>query len=278
MTHSPAADNPQSNGAEAAVDSHLTQTAQSFAQPSLRGGYKAVFFDLDGTLLPMELDEFMGAYFGTLAQHMERVGIDPQAGKAGMKAGVAAMMSSDGSATNHDVFWSAFCEALGSAADPAQLEALMAPYYETDFGTIGKNVAPNPASAQAVRTLKEKGYRLVCATMPMFPRRAVEWRLSWAQVDPDAFELITTYENSRSTKPRAAYYQGILDATGLAGEEVLMVGNNTKEDGAAAQVGCDVFLVTDFLLDVDGGLDLAQTPHGSMADFARVCEALPVCR
>ena len=57
-----------------------------------------------------------------------------------------------------------------------------------------------------------------------------------------------------------------------------MVGNNTKEDGAAAQVGCDVFLVTDFLLDVDGGLDLAQTPHGSMADFARICEALPVCR
>lgn len=252
------------------------QAATACGAPSLRGGYKAVFFDLDGTLLPMELEQFMGAYFSTLAEYMAHVGLDPQTGKAALGAGVKAMMASDGTATNHDVFWNTFKAAMGSGQIPGDLEALMSAYYETTFGTIGKDVKPNPASAHAVRTLTEKGYRLVCATMPMFPRRAVEWRLEWAQVDPQSFELITTYENSRSTKPRTAYYQGILDATGLQAHDVLMVGNNTLEDGAAAKIGCDVFLITDFLLEGDGGLDVSATPHGTMAEFAALCEGFPV--
>ena len=28
--------------------------------------YRAIFFDLDGTLLPMDLDEFLNAYFARL--------------------------------------------------------------------------------------------------------------------------------------------------------------------------------------------------------------------
>lgn len=265
----------------------LTPEAAIETGARLRGGYKAVFFDLDGTLLPMELDEFMDAYFSTLAEHMERVGLDPHAGKTALGAGVKAMMSHDGTSTNHDVFWREFrrvLDAMGTTgkanADDAgqDLEQLLSSYYETSFGTIGDTVTPNPASAQAVAALAAKGYRLVCATMPMFPRRAVEWRLTWADVNPDAFELITTYENSRSTKPHTAYYQGILDATGLDASEVLMVGNNTREDGAAAKLGCDVFLITDFLLNDGDGLDVDATPHGSMAEFAALCESFPVCR
>ena len=35
---------------------------------------KAVFFDLDGTLLPLNEDEFSHAYFKLLAEHMEPYG------------------------------------------------------------------------------------------------------------------------------------------------------------------------------------------------------------
>ena len=38
-----------------------------------------ILFDLDGTLLPMDQDIFVKAYFGGLAKHMIPYGYDPEA-------------------------------------------------------------------------------------------------------------------------------------------------------------------------------------------------------
>ena len=113
--------------------------------------------------------------------------------------------------------------------------------------------------------------------MPMFPRRAVEWRLSWAGIDASRFGRITSFENSTSVKPKLAYYAENVAACGLAGEDVLMVGNNTVEDLAIRGLGADAFLVTDHLLDPDEGFDLASVKHGTMEEFAAWAEALPAC-
>ena len=43
-------------------------------------------------------------------------------------------------------------------------------FYEHEFGAIGEGFQPNPAAARAVEALAAKGYPLVLATMPMFPR------------------------------------------------------------------------------------------------------------
>lgn len=37
---------------------------------------KAIFFDLDGTLLPMDENEFAKGYFGLLSNKMEKYGYD----------------------------------------------------------------------------------------------------------------------------------------------------------------------------------------------------------
>ena len=39
---------------------------------------KAVLFDLDGTLLPMEQGDFMKAYFGGLAKRLASIGYNPK--------------------------------------------------------------------------------------------------------------------------------------------------------------------------------------------------------
>ena len=38
--------------------------------------YRAILFDLDGTLCPMELDEFLGGYFKDIARFAAEQGID----------------------------------------------------------------------------------------------------------------------------------------------------------------------------------------------------------
>ena len=55
-----------------------------------------------------------------------------------------------------------------------------------------------------------------------------------------------------------------------------MVGNNTREDLSAMQLGLDGYLVTDWLLNPDG-FDIDSVKHGSMADFLKFVEGLPKC-
>lgn len=236
--------------------------------------YKAVFFDLDGTLLPMDVEKFLGAYMTKLGGFMAAHGVDPQSFGAGMKAGIKAMARHSGDITNDQAFFEAFYEYVDE--DDRDWMALFMDFYENEFDAIGDDVVPNPAAARAVETLASKGYTLVLTTMPMFPLAAVRARLKWAGVDPDAFSRITTFDNSSSTKPNLTYYAENLAAVGLRGCDVLMVGNNTIEDLAALDVGTDAYLVTDFLIDA-AGYDLATVKHGSIEEFAAWVEGLPVC-
>lgn len=234
--------------------------------------YKAVFFDLDGTLLPMDMDEFLGKYFGLLNRYAVQIGLDAQRFSTALNASVRAMATDATDRMNEQVFWDSFHELYGED-DPAIDEAI-GRFYSTVFPHIGDGFQPDPAAARAVSALREKGYRLFLTTMPLFPRLAVEWRCRWAGVDPDAFERITTYDNSFACKPDLRYYRQNLELAGCKPEEVLMVGNNTREDLAALELGFDAYLVTDWLLDPDG-FPIETVKHGSLADFADFAEGLP---
>ncbi len=239
--------------------------------------YRAICFDLDGTLLPMDIDEFMGAYFKRIAAFAAAHGLDPELFMAALKAGTRAMAMSDADELNEDVFWGEFMRIYGEDnAGAIDIRIIADDFYEHDFGHIGDGFRANPNVARAIQTLTAKGYPLVLTTMPMFPVRAVKHRLGWAGVDSAAFSRITSYENSKYVKPRQTYYAENLAAMGLHGEDVLVVGNNTVEDLAFLDLGADAYLVTDWLLDpID--FNIASIKHGSFKQFADWCETLPDC-
>lgn len=85
--------------------------------------------------------------------------------------------------------------------------------------------------------------------------------------------LYTTYENSRYCKPNLNYYRDILRQLGAPAEECLMVGNDVAEDMVAQQLGMQVFLLTDCLLNTHGA-DISQYPNGSFDDLRRFLDAL----
>ncbi len=237
--------------------------------------YKAVFFDLDGTLLPIDMDAFLNNYFNDIAAFVQSRGHDPKRFIDALSSGVKSMLTKQGG-LNSERFWEAFTSCMGGG-NSAEYEKLMDEYYAVHFDSLSAmvtNVDPN--AAYVVKALKEKGYPLYLTTMPLFPRIAVEKRLSWANVPVSAFDRITTYDNSTSTKPHAAYFQENVETIGLAPEDILMVGNNTREDLAAMKLGLDAYLVTDWLLDPDG-FDIESVKHGTLADFARFVDELPEC-
>lgn len=238
--------------------------------------YKAVFFDLDGTLLPVDMDTFLQAYFKALGKYAAEHGQEPKQFTDALNKGVFAMIK-EGGGRNDERFWQTFCAVLGiDESEMPAYEQLMEGFYNTAFDELGALITPAPESAQVVNLLREKGYRLYLTTMPLFPRIAVEKRVQWAGCDPQAFERITTYDNSTSTKPHLEYYRENVEAIGLKPEEILMVGNNTREDLSAMQLGLDGYLVTDWLLNPDG-FDIDSVKHGSMADFLKFVEGLPKC-
>lgn len=227
--------------------------------------FKGIFFDLDGTLLPLDLAEMMNSYFRALTIKLSPLA-DPIAFINALGAGVERMLCNDGQGTNEQVFLEVFFRHIDR--DPSQLLPVFDEFYLNEYRELGRHVVPRPEARQAVDLAAASGAQVVLATNPVFPRLAVEARLEWAGLAGYPFAAITSYENSCFCKPNPGYYLEILDATGLQGPDCLMVGNDTKEDLVAAELGINTFLLEDFL--IDRGSAYTPTWRGSWEKLLKV--------
>ena len=223
-----------------------------------------IFFDLDGTLLPMDQEQFIRAYLGSMAKYMAPHGYDPELLAKAIWKGTGAMVQNDGCAKNDTVFWQTFDAAFGRncRADEPLFEA----FYRGPFQKVQEVCGFDPRAAEAVAEIRAMGYRTVLATNPLFPAIATHSRVRWAGLKPEDFAFITTYENASRCKPSPYYYQEILDQLGLTAKECLMVGNDVREDMVAQKLGMQVFLLTDCLINPQGE-DISPYPNGSFPEL-----------
>jgi FMN phosphatase YigB (HAD superfamily) len=231
-----------------------------------------ILFDLDGTLLPLEDKAFLRIYFGLMAKRFSPRGYEPKAFIDAIYEGTKAMVANPGNDTNETVFWETFNRHLSHRIP--DLEAEFYQFYQTDFALVRASTMTNPLARKTIDLLKEKGYSVALATNPIFPRIATEQRIRWAGLEPDDFDLVTTYENCHSAKPSPAYYREVLAVLKKRPEECLMVGNDAIEDLAAGNIGIATYLMTDCLVNPTG-VDLSTTPHGTFAAFHEIVQRLP---
>ncbi len=223
-----------------------------------------VLFDLDGTLLPMDQNTFIKAYFGGLARRLAPHGYEPQKLIDAIWQGTAAMVKNDGSVSNEERFWAGFEAAYGK---PARIdEPLFEAFYREDFDKAQSSCGYTPAAREIIDTVKANGLRRALVTNPIFPRIATECRIAWAGLSTSDFELVTTYENSRHCKPNLDYYRDVMQALGVTPEECLMVGNDVGEDMIAQALGCRVFLLTECLINTKD-VDISVYPNGNYDDL-----------
>lgn len=218
-----------------------------------------VLFDLDGTLLPMDNDEFTKYYFKFLCEKLAPYGFDSEELIQAIWTGTAAMVKNDGSQTNESAFWKRFAAVLGDRVNTYR--PVFEDFYRNEFNSAMNVCGKNQALIDLIHDLKERSYRIALATNPIFPAIATENRIRWAGLEPSDFELYTTYENIGYTKPNPAYYREILNRMQVRADETVMVGNDATEDMAAQDVGMQVFLLTDCLLN-RANKDISVYPHG----------------
>ena len=225
-----------------------------------------ILFDLDGTLLPMDIEEFTEIYLKLLAKKSFELGFDPKAAIAAVWNGTKAMIKNDGSMSNHDRFWNSFAGDMGG--ESRKLESEFDKFYANEFDTVKSVTQLNPLAKEVVLKLKERGYTVILATNPLFPMVAVETRLSWLGLTTEDFTRCTSYENYSFCKPNVNYYTEILEKCGKTAEETLMVGNDVDEDLCAAEIGMDTYLITDCLIN-KSNKDISEIEQGSFEDFMK---------
>ncbi len=229
-----------------------------------------VLFDLDGTLLPLDFEIFIKTYFSVLTKSFSHLGTPEKLIKA-VWHGTDAMVKNDGLRINRDVFWDAFSAVIGS--DMRRYEPDFDSFYANEFSAVRAVTSPSPAANECVKALKKRGYSVVLATNPIFPAVATEARISWAGLDKEDFEFISTYENSRFCKPNPEYFGEILQRIGKEPADCLMVGNDVKEDGAAVKAGIPLYLLDGCIIECDNyPAEYTRGDFDALKDFI---ESLP---
>lgn len=230
---------------------------------------KAILFDMDGTLLPMDQNVFMKHYFGEMAKVLAPLGLAPEAVAPTIWAGTKAMMKNTGETTNDEVFWQVFTQVSG--LDAAPFRPVTDAFYSNQFHRARAATAENPLAVEAVRVAREKAEKVVLATNPLFPMVGQKSRMGWVGLKPEDFDLVTSYETDRYCKPNPAYFRDVCRRIGVEPDQCVMIGNDETEDMAAATAAgipaC--FLVTDCRIAGEAGWDGPQGTFAEMVEWLR---------
>ena len=200
---------------------------------------KAILFDLDGTLLDVDINVFLDHYIRALTTHVAHL-VPPDRFVPCLMQGSQAMMDNDGCETNQAVFGSTFFPCVGRSL--GELEPLFNDFYANEYPKLRSYTRRKSEAHLAVEAAFDLGCDVVIATNPLFPLTAVQQRMEWAGVSGFPYRLVTTYENSRAAKPNLLYFEQVLDVIGHAPEACLMVGDEDL-DMVAGRLGCSTFLV-----------------------------------
>lgn len=232
---------------------------------------KTILFDLDGTLLPMDMRNFEKKYFMELSNKLKNR-IHPKELYKVIWDGTKQMILNDGSKTNQEAFRHYLNEHTILNYDECEDEFM--DFYKNDFQKCVTACNLTDLSKKIIEELQNKGYQVAIATNPIFPQIATYSRLKWLNIEPERFPLVTTFENSHYAKPNPKYYEEVCHKLKVKPENCIMVGNDVKEDGVAAKIGIEVKLIEDCLLNADQ-LSIESFEKGSLLQFYTWCRNLP---
>ncbi|GAV25533.1 hypothetical protein ciss_14660 [Carboxydothermus islandicus] len=201
-----------------------------------------ILFDLDGTLLPLNLDYFLKLYIQEVKSYVKGK-FDPDLTVKAILKATEEMVRNTGEKLNSEVFWESFDRIYPGTAN---LRCVFEDFYRTSFKNIGNYFKPHPLARPMIRYLYKKGHTLVLATNALFPKSAIIERLYWANLSPKYFRFITHYDNMHYCKPNPNYYKEILEKIKARPADCLMVGNDSTEDLVAKELGIKTFLLKDY--------------------------------
>jgi FMN phosphatase YigB (HAD superfamily) len=226
--------------------------------------YDEIFllFDLDGTLLQWDSDAFLQEYLQSIGVYAS-AHVDPRQFVKLLWASTEEMIrNEEADLTNQQVFEPHFLNALG--LEKETIWPTLDRFYAEVFPKLRKHAHANQIGRQIVQAALDRGYKVVLATNPVFPRAAIVERMRWAGIEDMPFEWVTTYEESHFCKPNLGFYKEVVQSLGVGPKQCIMVGNDMQEDMIAGAIGMKTYWVTDQALDRKEGPKYSVSAKGTL--------------
>ena len=153
-------------------------------------------------------------------------------------AAMKALLENNGPSTNFDLLTRTLTE-----QSRKDLSRALWNFYRRDFPKLGSMCSPITEAATKLRELKAKGHALYLTTNPIWPEECVHLRLKWAGLEPGFFNGITHSQNWHSCKPNVRYYREILERWQLDPKNCVLIGDNVRKEGPAAELGIKVLIL-----------------------------------
>ena len=228
---------------------------------------KAVFFDLDNTLLENDMGIFIPSFLETLAPRFAHI-IPPETFKRWMLRSVHQMIVDiDPRSTNREVFVRDMV--MRSGYSWTVLGPIFERFYAEDYTGLESLSRPIALAPKVVEAALERGLIVAIATNPIFPLGATWERIRWARLDGLPFALVTSYDDMHFTKPHPEYFLEVAERLGQEPADCLMVGDDPANDLPALEAGLPTFLVTDHM-DRKKRATHSPTLAGSLSELHRL--------
>jgi FMN phosphatase YigB (HAD superfamily) len=200
-----------------------------------------LLFDLDGTLLDIDMPAFLKAYFSLAGRRFvsppELPRLTPALAAAARK--MAAYRA--GTHTLDRVFLEAFSPAVKRL--PIEVRGVFTAFHRAEFEQLRRLTAPRPAARPLLERALALGYELAIATNPVFFLEAIRARIRWAGLEGIPFTLVTCAEIMRCAKPHRHYFTQTLKLLGRRADECLMIGDSPGMDLPAGLLGIGTWLL-----------------------------------
>ncbi|MBY8979780.1 MAG: HAD-IA family hydrolase [Candidatus Lokiarchaeota archaeon] len=200
---------------------------------------RTILFDLDGTLIDVDLNQFIPSYLKLLANSVAHL-IPPKKFVSALLKASESVNANDGLISNEDAFAKAFFPIEGYSKE--DIDPYFTKFYENKFKELQKYTTRKFVAREVVQKAFDNDFKVIIATTPVLPMTAIMQRLEWGGIGDFSYSLVTSIENSYATKPNLLYYQLIFKYLKLSPNECLMVGDEDK-DMVCAKLGSQTFLV-----------------------------------
>jgi FMN phosphatase YigB (HAD superfamily) len=205
-----------------------------------------ILIDLDDTLLHNNMDTFLPTYLQGLGAHLHK--------KIDSKHLIESLLRATGQMVRKNLpaetleqrFDAHFYSAIGTQKSDIEID--LRNFYSRKFPHLQSLTSQNPDAISLLQEFFRRGWDVVIATNPLFPRTAILQRLKWAGLPANIYPylLVPSFEVMHFAKPHPAYYAELLSQIGWPDRPTFMIGNSLEDDiQPAADLGLYTYWVTD---------------------------------
>ncbi len=231
-----------------------------------------LLLDLDGTLLKVDMENFIPVYVDRLASFFAHLAPPEKFRKKLLSATRTVISSKDPGESNEEIFFRVFLQSLDLS--PKKVMPLLDEFYSTEYPRLKSMASPHPHAPSLLETAQKKGLEVVIATNPIFPAAAIKERMRWAGIDEFPFLLVTTLENMHFCKPHPEFYTEILQKINRSPSSCLMAGNDVLEDLVACKTGMFTYLVDETLVNTEELENCHYDWRGSLEELQELISLL----